>query len=84
MSSEDWPIAEAKAHFSRLVDRAVTDGPQTVTRNGRPTAMVVSIDEWERRTRRTGTLSEFFASAPPATAELVVDRDAGPPREPDL
>jgi prevent-host-death family protein len=84
MSAENWPIAEAKAHFSRLVEQAVTEGPQTVTRNGRPTAVVVSVQEWERKTRRTDDLATFFASSPLRGSGLTVERDTDPPREIDL
>ena len=30
-----WTVAEAKAKFSELLDRAAEAGPQIVTRNGR-------------------------------------------------
>ena len=36
-----WTVAEAKAKFSQVIERART-GPQTITRNGRPAAVVVS------------------------------------------
>jgi prevent-host-death family protein len=38
-------VAEAKAKFSEVPDRALSDGPQTITRNGRPTAVIVSAEE---------------------------------------
>jgi prevent-host-death family protein len=76
-----WSVAEAKAHFSDVVERALGDGPQVVTRRGRRTVVVVSIEEWERRTRRLGTLAEFFAASPLHDSGLVVERsnDAGRP-----
>ena len=46
-----WTVAEAKAKFSEVVERAVTDGPQTVTRNGRTTTVIVVAAEWERKTK---------------------------------
>lgn len=57
-----WTVAEAKAKFSQVIERT-RSGPQTVTRNGRPAA-VVSAEEWERRASRTGTLAEFLAASP--------------------
>jgi prevent-host-death family protein len=50
-----WTVPEAKAKFSQVIDQA-RSGPQTITRNGRPAAVVVSVDEWERRTRQKATL----------------------------
>jgi prevent-host-death family protein len=61
---DTWTVAEAKAKFSEVLDLAEAHGPQTVTRNGRRMAMVVSVEEWERKTKRRGNLSEFFASSP--------------------
>jgi prevent-host-death family protein len=50
MSAETWTVAEAKAKLSEVISRAETTGPQTITRNGRKTAVVVAAEEWERKT----------------------------------
>jgi prevent-host-death family protein len=44
-----WSLAEAKAKFSEVVDRARTDGPQHVTRNGKDAVVVVSTADWAKR-----------------------------------
>ncbi|MDO5628914.1 MAG: type II toxin-antitoxin system Phd/YefM family antitoxin [Mobilicoccus sp.] len=42
------PLTEAKARLNELVDEAVTMHEQiTITRRGRPAAMLVSVEEWE-------------------------------------
>lgn len=64
MTSSTWTITKAKANFSEVVDRAMANGPQTISLNGRAAVVVVSIEEWERRTRRIGNLAEFFANSP--------------------
>ena len=64
MSTDTWTVAEAKAKFSEVIDKAESDGPQTITRNGRTTAVVVSAEEWERKTKRKGSLADFFAGSP--------------------
>lgn len=43
-----WPVADAKARFSELLDATVKDGPQIVTRRGIETAVVVPIAQWKR------------------------------------
>jgi prevent-host-death family protein len=43
-----WPVFDAKARFSELLDAALTEGPQIVTRRGVETAVLVPIDEWKR------------------------------------
>jgi prevent-host-death family protein len=64
MSAQTWTVAEAKAKFSELVQKAQSDGPQTVTKNGRTAVVVVAAEEWERKTKRKGTLAEFFQASP--------------------
>jgi prevent-host-death family protein len=69
-----WTVAQAKAKFSEVIDKARSLGPQTITRNGRRAAVVVAADEWERKTRRKGNLAEFFASSPLRRSGLKIDR----------
>jgi prevent-host-death family protein len=78
-----WTVAEAKAKFSQVIEQART-GPQTITRNGRPAAVVVSAEEWERRTSRTGTLAEFLAASPMRGSGLKAERSKDRPRDIDL
>ncbi|MBB3932951.1 prevent-host-death family protein [Kaistia hirudinis] len=42
----DWQVQEAKAKFSELVERAIHEGPQTITRHGKPRAVVLSMEEY--------------------------------------
>jgi prevent-host-death family protein len=79
-----WPIKDARARFSDLVDRALTEGPQVVTRNGRKAVVVVSAEEWERRNRRRGDLVDFFANSPLREEGVEIERVADHPREIDL
>jgi prevent-host-death family protein len=81
---DTWTVAEAKAKFSEVIDRAQSDGPQTVTRNGRAAVVIVAVEEWERKTRRTGNLAEFFAASPLRGSELKVGRRKDRARKPDL
>ena len=64
MDADHWTVAEAKAKLSEVIDHAQNDGPQTITRNGRRAVVVVDIEEWERRTKRSGNLAKFFAASP--------------------
>jgi prevent-host-death family protein len=77
MGTQKWSIAEAKAKLSEVIDRAQSVGPQTITRNGRKTAVVVSAEEWERKTTRRGSLAEFFASSPLPGSGLRIRRPRG-------
>jgi prevent-host-death family protein len=77
MSTHSWTVAEAKAKFSEVIERAQSDGPQTITRNGHRAAVVVGAEEWERKTKRRGNLAEFFASSPLRGAGLKIKRVPG-------
>jgi prevent-host-death family protein len=67
-------VAEAKAKFSKLLDKAKSEGPQKITKHGRTTAVVVAAEEWERKAKRKGNLAEFLASSPVRRSGLKVKR----------
>jgi prevent-host-death family protein len=71
---DGWTVASAKAHLSEVVNRALSEGPQMITRNGRKAVVVVSAQEWEKRTKRQGSLVEFFANSPLRGAKLKIER----------
>jgi prevent-host-death family protein len=76
-----WAVAEAKARFSEVIDRALADGPQTITRKGKEAVVVVSTEEWQRKTVRKGNLAEFFAASPLRGTGLRIKRSKDGPRE---
>jgi len=84
MSSQTWTVAEAKAKFSEVIERAMVDGPQTITRNGRTAAVIVGADEWQRKTKRVGNLAEFFAQSPLRESGLKIRRIKDRPRKINL
>lgn len=43
-----WPVQDAKARFSELLDTCLSEGPQVVTRRGAETAVLVPMAEWKR------------------------------------
>ena len=43
-----WPVQDAKARFSELLDRCLDDGPQAVSRRGTEAAVLVSIAQWRK------------------------------------
>lgn len=82
-SSESWTVADAKARLSEVIDRAQRD-PQVITRHGKPSAVVVSAEEWARKTARKGSLAEFLLGSPLRGVELELERDRETPRDLDL
>ncbi len=50
-----YSLSEAKDHLSRLVHAVARNGTVEITRRGRPVAMLVSMEEYERlHGRRVG------------------------------
>ena len=57
-----WPVQDAKARFSELLDACITDGPQMVTKRGAEAAVLVPVGEWKR----------LQAAARPGLKELLL------------
>jgi antitoxin Phd len=57
-----WPVQDAKARFSELLDTCLRDGPQIVTRRGVEAAVLVSAEAWQR----------LHAAARPSLKDLLL------------
>jgi len=75
-----WTLAAAKARLSEVLERA-QEGPQMVTRNGKPAAVIVSAEEWKRKTERRGNLAEFLLASPLRGQDLDFERLDDQPRD---
>jgi len=84
MDTGTWTVAQAKAKLSEVIENALAHGPQTITRNGRRTAVVVDAEEWERRTKRNGSLADFFKASPLRGSNLKARRSKDRLRPSDL
>lgn len=71
-----WQLQDAKSKFSRLVNQALADGPQIVTRHGTEVVIVLSIDEYRRLLSPAPTLLSLLQNSPLVGSELVLERDA--------
>lgn len=70
-----WKLAEAKNKFSEVVERALTEGPQRVTRRDEA-VIVVSEREYDDLAGRT--FKELLMSGPDLTGlDLTRDKSAG-------
>lgn len=80
-----WQVQEAKNKFSEVVDEALSNGPQIITRRGEEVVVIVSSTEYRQLTAKPQRLSEFFRASPLAAADLDLSRDASAIRkEPEL
>jgi prevent-host-death family protein len=73
--SRAWQVQEAKARFSEMLERAVSDGPQFVTKHGKEAAVLLSVDAWrDLEARARPSLKELLMSDDARTDELVPPR----------
>lgn len=66
-----WQLQTAKQKFSELVERALADGPQIVTRHGREVVAVVAIDEYRRLSEDQPDFKKFLLEGPPYFDDLA-------------
>lgn len=77
-----WQLQEAKQRFSELVRKAESEGPQTVTRNGRDVVVVVAAEDFHREHPPKMDFKEFLMSGPDFDL-LDIERSKDMPREID-
>ena len=44
---QSWPVQDAKARFSELLETSLAEGPQLVTKHGKAAAVLVPIRQWD-------------------------------------
>lgn len=71
----EWQLKEAKARLGELIKRAKTHGPQCIAVRGRPAAVILSEEHYQRLTRPRLRFVDFMRSSPLAGVELDVRRD---------
>ena len=71
MKQQVWQLQEAKNRFSQVVERAIKQGPQLITRHGVETVIVLSYQEYRRMLLSQSKLSEFFRESPLAGVALT-------------
>ena len=76
-----WPLQDAKARFSEVTQKALSEGPQHVTLRGRPSVVVLSETDFKRLSlkKRRPSFVEFFSQGPfrGAGLDLKRNRDTG-------
>lgn len=84
MSNNRWQLQEAKNKFSSLVDKALEEGPQIVTRHGREAVVIISIDGYKKLVKPELNIVEFFKNSPLAGEDLDISRNKDKPRDVQL
>lgn len=79
--TQTWQLQEAKNKLSQVVDNALNQGPQIITRRGVEVVIVIAYDQFKKMTVSGQKLSDFFRSSPLAGQELDLTRDKSAVRE---
>ena len=79
-----WQVQEAKTRFSELLERARSEGPQTITKHGKPSAVVVSVEEYERIKQQKPNVLDVLFNHGPKFDDFEIERDRDTGREIDL
>jgi antitoxin Phd len=67
---KSWPVQDAKARFSELLDRCVKEGPQVVTKRGAEAAVLVPVGDWRRLQESARPSLKELLLAPRPRAEI--------------
>jgi prevent-host-death family protein len=69
-----WPVQDAKARFSALLEAALHEGPQIVTRRGVEAAVLVPIEEWRRINSSRPSLKDLLLAPEGRFDDLIIPR----------
>jgi prevent-host-death family protein len=76
-----WQLQEAKARFSEVVKSSREDGPQEITVHGRPAAILLSKEDYDRLVAPKPNLVDFLRASPLRGIRLELRRDKSPARK---
>ena len=77
-----WQLQDAKNKFSKLVEEAMTQGPQIVTKRGVESVVILSKKDYNNLSKSKKSLINILKSTP--KIELDLNREVGPIRELEL
>ncbi len=83
----EWQLQTAKNRFSEVVNRAITDGAQTITRHGKPVVVVMSQEEFRKLApakEEEFDLLEHLLACPDKTLHKRIFRTPGVARDVDF
>jgi prevent-host-death family protein len=64
-----WPLQEARNHLRDVIDGALEQGPQRITRHGKQAVVVVAEDEWNRQTEARRPFGDLLVDSPLTTED---------------
>jgi len=84
MKNNTWQLQDAKSKFSQLVENAISNEPQFVTKHGNNAVVILSFEEYKKITKPKVDLLSFLKNSPLAEFEIDISRNRELPRNIDL
>ena len=81
MNMEHWQLQDAKNRFSEIVNKALREGPQVVTRRGKKTVVIMSVEQYQSLVRPKINIVDFFQESPLRGEDLDLMRRKDSARE---
>ena len=81
---ELWQLQDAKNKFSEVVEKALKNGPQIITRRGIETAVILSVEDYRKLTQPQTSIVDFFRKSPLRGVDLDLTRSKEVGREIDF
>ena len=78
---EHWQLQDAKNRFSEIVNKALRDGPQVVTRRGKKTVVIMSVEQYQILVKPKLNIVDFFQESPLRGEDLDLTRNKDSARE---
>ncbi len=73
--SRIWPVQDAKARFSEMLETSLSEGPQIVSKRGVEAAALVPIKQWRQLQKRARPDLKELLLAPEGRTDMLT-----PPR----
>jgi len=70
-----WQLQEAKSKFSQVVNQAMKEGPQIVTKHGQEVVVIISVEEYRKLAVPRPTLLELLSKSPLPGSGLEIVRE---------
>ena len=78
---EYWQLQDAKNRFSEIVNKALQDGPQVVTRHGKKTVVIMSVKQYQSLVKPKTNIVDFFQKSPFRGEDIDLTRQKDTARE---
>lgn len=69
-----WQVQEAKTRLSEVIERARTEGPQTITRHGTERAVVLSVEDYRALAAQKPDFKAYLLGGPKVD-DFTIPRD---------